>query len=496
MSSVRKAAVGTGYITLMNAIHLGIAFMFYMAIARILTPSEMGEVSLLFLVIAIFNTMTLLALNSAAIRFVSERFGMGKPEEASAAFWGSLKLMTIVAFPSFILVTATSPYLTRFMGGLDAPLVSMALSAGLVLNYTTILGGAFYGLFLYSLVAIQNTVYVGLGRFSAVALAKLGLGVYGVALGTLLGTIACLIYSILAIKGKLRRTRSNFPARQLLSYSAPIYLANIILLAQGWLDIAVLYRITADLAAVGVYYLVVSSTAILTVLPNSIASVLFPTMSYKVGESGTEGAKEILESTVHLSLLIIAPISLALAAVAPTALTIAYGAKYSVGSTVLAVAAFGVIPATMYTLLNSALQAAGHTRPVALAGAVSVLADLVMLMLAVPILSGAGAAMARVMTASAGFTVSYTAIRSRLRYRLSGGWRLLAYSGLTVMPLLFIDWTISLDVLIKGLLELAVFIFTAVILLKILKPFSERERSIIERVVPKNLKPIVRMILR
>lgn len=106
----------------MNVATLGISFTFYIAIARVLTPSEVGEISLLFMVMTVFNTITLLALNSAVTKFVSEKLGMNKPEEASGAFWGSIKLMSKVALPAFVVTVGVSSYLARFVGGLYASL--------------------------------------------------------------------------------------------------------------------------------------------------------------------------------------------------------------------------------------------------------------------------------------------------------------------------------------------------------------------------------------
>jgi len=479
----------------MNVVTLGIAFTFYIAIARVLTPSEVGEISLLFMVTTAFNTLTLLALNSAVTKFVSEKLGMNKPEDASGAFWGSIKLMSKVALPAFALTVGVSSYLARFVGRLDASLISIAAAAGLILDYTSILGAAFYGLWLYGSFTIQNILFYVVGRFSALALAMLGLGIHGVALGTLTGATASLAYSVLAFRGKMPRTKNALPSSSLLGFSGPIYIANLIALAQGWLDIAILYLITADLPVVGTYYLVVSSTTVLTLFPNSIASVLFPTMSYKIGESGQENARDILRVVIRLALLIITPISLALAAVAPTALTVAYGARYSAGGTALAIAALGVVPTTIYVLINSTLQALGSTRSVAVAGAVGVLANLLTLLLAVPVLAGVGAALARLVMALAGLVVSYSAIRSQLGYRLKIDWRIPIFSCLSAMPALAIDRLVSLGFLAKGLVELTAFIVAAVILLKLVKPFNETEKDIIMRVIPRNLRSAVRLVL-
>ncbi|MEM3430300.1 MAG: hypothetical protein QXN20_05335, partial [Candidatus Bathyarchaeia archaeon] len=81
---LRRTAVGTGFIVFMNGFSLAVSFTFYVAASRILGPGEVGSVSLLFTTTSIFNTLTLLALNSAAIRYVSESIGSGSVEGASA----------------------------------------------------------------------------------------------------------------------------------------------------------------------------------------------------------------------------------------------------------------------------------------------------------------------------------------------------------------------------------------------------------------------------
>jgi O-antigen/teichoic acid export membrane protein len=84
MGQARTLASGTFYLTLMNAIQYVTAFMFYVVVARILSPSEVGSFSLLLMVMAVFNTLTLLALDNAVIKYVSESLGRGGEEEAWA----------------------------------------------------------------------------------------------------------------------------------------------------------------------------------------------------------------------------------------------------------------------------------------------------------------------------------------------------------------------------------------------------------------------------
>jgi O-antigen/teichoic acid export membrane protein len=490
---IKKVTVGTGYIASMNAANLGISFAFYILIARILNTDEVGAISLLFMVTTGFTTLTLLALNSAATKFISESLGMNDVGKASAAFWKSLKVASIAGSVSFAFAVLALPYISSTVK-LPASLTLIALATGLVSNYTSLLGGAFYGLWLYGLVALQNVIYFGVGRSSAVALAKLGLRVQGVALGVLAGASACLAYSILAFKGRLKRLSDPFPTRILLGYSLPLYAMNVILFVQGWLDIALLYKLTNDLSALGVYYLVVSSIYVLTLLPNSLAAVLFPTMGYKLGESGVESVRGMLSPSMRLSLLFIAPVSLALAAVSPTALTVVYGARYAVGAAALTITSLAAIPASLYALLASSLQALGHTKPIALAGLASISADAATLWFAVPTLSGVGAALARALMAVTAFAVAYFAVRLKLGFSPKGWKRIIFYAVLTAAPTLVLERGLAMRALTKGVLELASFLAMAMVLLKGLKLLDEREKSLIEKAVPNTLKPLLRLI--
>jgi O-antigen/teichoic acid export membrane protein len=185
---------------------------------------------------------------------------------------------------------------------------------------------------------------------------------------------------------------------------------------------------------------------------------------------------------------------LALASAAPTALTIAYGSAYKVGSSALRVAALAAFPSALYTIMNSALQAVGYTRPMALAGLASVIVDLVTLTLAVPAYSGVGAALARVTMALAGLTVAYKSLRSRVNFKFSLDWRLLAYAASTSTPILTIE-KFGFDTMVGGLLEILTFTAVSTIMFKILKPINTFEKRILEDVTPNRLKPIIKFII-
>jgi hypothetical protein len=92
------------------------------------------------------------------------------------------------------------------------------------------------------------------------------------------------------------------------------------------------------------------------------------------------------------------------------------------------------------------------------------------------------------------FAISYLAVRLKLGFSLKGWKRIIFYAILTTMPMLILEHGIIMNVLAKGILEFASFLAMAIVLLKGLKLLDEREKSLIKKIVPSILKPLLRLI--
>jgi len=484
----KKVAKGTGCLTAMSLIDSGVAFAFYFAASRILTTSEVGQISLFFLTIGIFNTLTLLALNSSVIKYVSENVGIGRLDTASNVFRKALHLLTLVSIPSLILSAAISPLISR-ISGIDPWITLLALSSAFILNYTSMMGGAFFGLTLFGTVAAQNIIFYISSRGLAVLFA-FGYGIKGVAFGFLAGALICLAYSIFGMRGRLPSPRGSFSIRPLLGYSLPLYGFNILALGQGWIDVAVLYMLSADLSVVGIYYLIASSSAMLSVLWTPLTSTLFPAMSLKNAESGVEGVKGMIGTSARAIFMVVLPLSIALAAVSRTAITIAYGTEYgqaSLAFTILAVTA--IVPA-LSSLYATVLQALGRTRPIMAAGAISLMVDVIVLAVAVPVLSAVGAALARALMSLTMLIVLYGQVRGG--FRINVPWKTVAFSLAAAAPLVIIERQITADAITKGIMEITAFTIAVAACARIFKPINEKDRTLLEAILPTRLKFIAK----
>jgi len=101
---------GTAYLTSQQAIISAVSFVYYIFLFRILSLSQIGQVSLLAIAVAIFGTLTQMALPAAATRFISSSLGNRDAASAGAVANTVLRLVLVVATPTLLLASIFSPH--------------------------------------------------------------------------------------------------------------------------------------------------------------------------------------------------------------------------------------------------------------------------------------------------------------------------------------------------------------------------------------------------
>src|SRR5205807_5163768 len=100
---------GTAYLTTQQIITYTTYLIFYVALARILKPDEVGQVSLLLAAQAAFVALTQLGLPSAATRYISGNIGKGDRQTSGAVARTSLRLSILVGAAGFVIAALVSP---------------------------------------------------------------------------------------------------------------------------------------------------------------------------------------------------------------------------------------------------------------------------------------------------------------------------------------------------------------------------------------------------
>jgi len=499
-----KAARGTLYLTIQQWIQYLVAFVFYVGVARFIAQAEVGLWSMLTASTAAFTTLTVLGLPVATQKCVSENYGRGDLGAAASISRLNFTIVTLSTLPTLAAAFLLSPSLsTLILGGAEytIPFI-LILSASAIINFIALYGADMLGLGMYLEVAIQNLALILISRASGLALAYMGYGLQGLASGWLIGALSCLILSIHLMRRKLPKPSKQF--RELYGtifrYSYPVWILAIITLAQGWADITILYALTGRAAMTGIYYLASAGATLLAVFWVAISMVILPLMSSEEVRVGRQAVPSIYNASSRLLNILVLPIGASLAAISPTAITIAYGPAYIEG-----VAPFALLTATAilpaYVSINtSTLQAIAETKVLAKIGLASAIIDIALVTILVKPLGANGAALARTTMFLTAFILMQKALASRAQIKIDPTHfrKTIALAAIVALPLAALDYTLThpypVNPITRLILEGIFFLIIYAVSLRIFRIIEVGDFELLRKALPHRLEKTLTMI--
>ena len=499
-----KAARGTLYLTIQQVIQYLAAFIFYASVARFITQTEVGLWSILMATTAVFTTLTLLGLPVATQKYVSENHGRGDLREAASISRLSFTIVALATLPILTMILLlSSPLSTLILEGTEhtIPLI-LVLGASAILNFTALYGAEMLGLGMYLEVAVQNLAFILVSKATGLVLAYLWHGLIGLAMGWMIGSLVCLMLSIHLMRDKLPRPSSHI--RDLFGpvfrYSYPVWILAMIALAQGWVDITILYALTGRAALTGIYYLATAGATILAVFWAAISMIMLPLMSSQEARLGKQALPVIYNTSSRLLNIMILPIGAGLAAISPTAITIAYGSGYLEGSIPFALlTATAIFPA--YVAINtSTLQAIAETKVLAKIGAISAIIDIVLVTILVKPLGANGAALARMAMYMSAFFLTQKALASETQIKIdqSHFTMTMTLAAMVALPLATLDYALTymspINTIARFILEGISFLFVYIISLRLFGIVRREDFELLRKALPGQFGAILNML--
>lgn len=365
-SAARAVPRGTIYVGLQGAITYVVSFLSYAVLTRILRPVEIGQLPLFNAIQAVFTTITIFSLNVATAKFVSEFAGIGRKDRVWGVALVALKVVASLSIPGFLLFLMLSSQLSRLVFGtpLDAQLVSLVVTSGLIANFVTILASVLWGLNLFGPMVTVNLVGAILSRVFGIFLATTPLRLEGYLIGWILGNALGLVSALTYLRPHLKRSQENFSARTLIAYSYPLLFSSLVLLVQSWADVTILYALTGSLVYTGIYFLGSVGSNILNPIPNSLVNAVFPTLSSKYGRDERESFRAALRVAGRAVNVLVLPVSFGLIGISRTAVRVAYGISYLGAAIPFAILIAAAIITSYSTLMSLVLQATARTQPI------------------------------------------------------------------------------------------------------------------------------------
>jgi len=404
---------GALYISMQGAVNYLTYFLSYVFLARIVTPIEIGKLPLLNAALAVYNTVTMLALQNATVRFVSEYAGKGRLDKAAGAGWVSIRLVAAVSIPVFILLAFLSPQVSGLIygSGADTGLVVFMLLAGLISNFTVLLASVLWGLRLFRKMVTCNVTSVVAGRAIGLLFAFVGLGLPGFVAGWSVGYALVLALSIVYVRPYVQNRLEAVPPKQMLAYSYPILFTALTALVLNWADVTVLYALTGSLVSTGVYYLGLAGAQVISIITTALASAVFPTLSALYGRGQTESFREVLGACQRVLNVAVMPAGFALAAIASTAVTVAYGKTYLAATVPFAILTVSAVLPAYLTLMAITLQAIGRTQPLIKIWGAAALTEVGVTAALVASMNVVGSALGRVSMSVVAVLVAYFCVK-------------------------------------------------------------------------------------
>jgi len=337
------------YLMLSTATMAGIGFFFWLIVAHLYTPDEVGVASTLISAMIFIGYLSLLGFNSTFIRFLP------RSKHRSAQIDTGLILVGVAALVIGLGYAVIAPLLAPRLGVLHHSwlyvagfaLLAMAFAVNLVTDSIFIAyRSAKYNFYIDGLAGsssqlVMSVVLVGLGSFGIFA-----------AQGTAALVAMCLSLFFL-VKSFGYRPQLKLDRQTLVDvkrYSFGNYLANLLNIAPTMILPLVVLSELGD-AAAGYYYLAFMMANLLFTIAYAVSQSLFAEGSY-----GEIGLRKLVRRSVIILGGIMIPASLLLALLGPQILKL-FGDHYSANSyrLILTLAASG-IPVAAYVVGGTLLR--------------------------------------------------------------------------------------------------------------------------------------------
>lgn len=402
--------------TYLTAAYVGqklLAFVFFIAIARLTGVENTGKYFFAMSFATIFTIFADAGLSSVLTREVAK--ASSRAQELLAKTLGIKSLLFVITYGVMISLV----YLLRY----DALTIKLVYVAGLVmvldsLNLTlyAVLRGKQNLKFEALGIFIAEVIIVGFGSLALWLGWPLTMIIVAFLLGGIFNTVYATVLLIVRYRVKPYFTYHYADNKKLLKIALPFALAGLFVKGYTHLDSVLLSKL-ADATAVGYYSIPFKITFALQFIPMAFAASIYPAMSNYFVNSKDLLAKTY-ERALYYLMIMAMPIAFGVLVLAEPFITLIYGEEYRPAILALQIMIFSVIfifiQFPVGSLLNAANRQSTNSLMMGLAMVINIIANLIL----IPRLSFTGAAIANLLTLSFLFFSTFIAARSTVKIDL------------------------------------------------------------------------------
>lgn len=332
---------------------------------RLLEPEDFGLLGLALTVTTFLDVLNDFGLTTAYVYFArrseQDTTRSGPAPIADTTFCLSLGIGLVLT----LLTLAVSPLVASFYGEPEVTAILAVLSVNfLIVSFGSVQDGR-----MRARLDFKRRFFAELGRASTkgavtITLAALGLGVWSLVLGQVIGAATSTLLYIVLERWRPRLRIDRALARQMLRYGFQLASVGVLGLAVSNIDYVVIGR-RLGTEALGFYTIAFRLPSLAVKGTSSVVSQVVFSAYAKLADDEPALRRAMLRS-MRLLAYFTAPVSLGMAVVAPTAITVLFGDKWAPAGTVMQLLA-------VYALLSVLVYNAGDVykavgRPTLLTG--------------------------------------------------------------------------------------------------------------------------------
>lgn len=366
--SLNKIARGAGIVFICMMLGKFLGYFYVMFIARLGTEN-FGLINLGLSVVSLIGTIAILGLDNGILRYVPYFLAKNDKAKVRGVILSSLKIVFFIGLTVSLLIFLSAPFISVNLFH-NAKLIPILKIFALMIPFS-ILGS----ILLPSFRAFQYVEYEsGLKEVGekairlafTIILVFLGFGVIGVAYPYLFSAILIFVLSVIIFQKKVfpifgKGLKSKSSTRELLIFSLPLLLSNILVYAIVWIDTLMLgYFRTA--AEVGIYNAAHPTAALMFVLPTALISLFLPIITGYYSRKKFRQVEEIYKRVSKWIFFVNFPLLLLMAIFSRQIIRIIFGQDYLSATTPLAILVFGYLVYSLSYTSSNILSMAKKTK--------------------------------------------------------------------------------------------------------------------------------------
>jgi len=511
LSAGVKVARGATYVFVQGLLSAALGVVYIVFLTRLLSQEEIGTFGVLTFALGLVQTLGLLSLQSASVKYIAQFIAEGDREKAKAVVTRILQVSVIISIAAFAVIFILSGWISTALSSssliVQVSIVQVLAVASLFVLFFYQALGFLQGLQKLRDMALVNLLYTMIQYGLALVLVYLGFGVLGLIASWAVALVICAALALALTRRNLGIVGKPYESKPLLKFAFPIYVSSIFGFLVVWVDQLFILPYMG-LATFGMYNIANRAAVVPGLISSALIAALYPKLSQLYAESGKGSLENAFTATTRYAVLVGFPIILLVAILAYPIIILFAGVQYAPAAFPLAMLCVASLFGTVGVAMGPAFFTMERTWIASLTTFAAVVTDALFsyVLIASLDMGMIGAAMAKIIAAAVSFVLGVVLLRQFIRVKFDTEmlWKVMLACVAMIVALLGFDVVRQLvsgppnSFLVFRLLLLPVYIVIGIIVyffaIIVLRAIKKEDIDLFREYLPSGLRWLTTLI--